>query len=91
MTCLFLIFSMIAPRVIIFLLALFTNWFTGVFSGIFLPVLGFFFLPATTLWYSVVYNYYQGEWSFGTVLGMIFCVMVDTSGSVSVSKREKKD
>ena len=91
MSCLLFIFTILAPRFVIFVLALFTNWFAGVFSGLLLPILGFFFLPATTLWYSVVHNYYGGQWGFGAVLCMIFCVLFDLGGGVSVSNKKTKE
>jgi hypothetical protein len=52
MPCLFLILAVAFPRVIIVLLWLFTNFFSGLYHGILIPAVGFLFLPLTFLAYS---------------------------------------
>lgn len=52
MPCLFFILALAFPRVIIVLLWLFSSFFTGLYQGILIPVLGFLFLPLTFLAYS---------------------------------------
>ena len=42
--------ALLVPRITIALLWLLTNWFVGVFPNILWPLLGFIFLPLTTLW-----------------------------------------
>ena len=54
MPCLFAVLALAVPRVVILLLYFFSNWFTGIFSTILWPVLGFIFLPTTLLWYTAV-------------------------------------
>ena len=71
--------ALLVPRVTIVLLWLFTNWFTGVFPNILWPILGFIFLPLTTLWYSIVHNWYGGEWSVVPIIGAVISVIVDLS------------
>lgn len=77
MPCIVAIIALMFPRVLIVILWLFTGWFSGVFSSAFWPVLGFFFLPVTTLWYSVVINNYGGNWSTTNILLLILAVIID--------------
>lgn len=77
MGCIAVIIALIFPRLLIIVLWLFTDWFDGVFNGILIPVLGFIFLPVTTLWYSVVVNHYSGVWSVIPVLGMVLAIAID--------------
>lgn len=55
MPCLLALLAIAFPRVAIILLWLFTNFFTGVYHTIVIPVLGFIFLPLTL----IVYTYFQ--------------------------------
>jgi hypothetical protein len=52
MPCLFLILILAFPRVGLALLFLFTHYLDRVFSSIFVLILGFIFLPITTLLYA---------------------------------------
>ncbi len=77
MPCLLALLAVAFPRVAIVLLWLFTNFFTGVYNNIIIPVLGFLFLPLTL----IVYTYFQRSHpgSLGTQ-GLIFvfiAVVVD--------------
>ncbi|HOD81980.1 MAG: hypothetical protein BWX88_04803 [Planctomycetes bacterium ADurb.Bin126] len=51
MPCLLVILSLLLPRLALVLIFLFTTWFHAVFAGWVLPLLGFIFLPYTTLAY----------------------------------------
>lgn len=56
MPCLFAFLVVSFPRVAIILLWLFTNFFTHIFHGIIIPVIGFLFLPLTLLVYAYLLN-----------------------------------
>lgn len=56
MPCLLAILAVAFPRVAIVLLWLFTNFFTGVYHNILIPVLGFIFLPLTLIVYTYFHN-----------------------------------
>jgi len=56
MPCLFAFLAISFPRVAIILLWLFTNFFTHIFHGIIIPVIGFLFLPLTLLVYAYLLN-----------------------------------
>ena len=51
------------------LLWLFTNFFTGVYHNIIIPILGFIFLPLTLIVYTYLQNVHRG--GIGTT-GLIF-------------------
>ena len=77
MPCLATIIALAAPRLLIALLWMLTSWFRGVFHGSILPVLGFFFLPTTVLWYSAVHNWFNGNWTFWPLVGLVIALLVD--------------
>ncbi len=77
MPCILALIALLFPRVLIVVLWLFTDWFNGVFSAAFWPVLGFFFLPVTTLWYSVVIHNYGGHWGTTNIFLLILAVVID--------------
>jgi uncharacterized oligopeptide transporter (OPT) family protein len=56
MPCLFLIVIMLFPRVALALLFLFTHYLDRAFHSIILLILGFLFLPFTTLVYAWMVN-----------------------------------
>jgi len=88
MPCLFAVFALVFHRIVIVLLWLFTNWFTGVFQGMLLPVLGFLFLPTTLLWCSAVHHWFGDQWTAGPIIGVVVAVLVDLSPATG--KRERK-
>ena len=59
MPCLFAILILAFPRVAIVLLYLFTHFFSGLFDGIIIPLLGFLFLPLTLLAYALMASMHQ--------------------------------
>lgn len=79
MPCLFALIALLAPRVVVVLLWLFTSWFQGIFSTALWPVLGFFFLPTTLLWYTAVHNWYGGTWGPVQIIILVIAVMIDLS------------
>lgn len=79
MPCLFALIALIAPRVVVVLLWLFTSWFQGIFASAILPVLGFLFLPTTLLWYTAVHNWYGGTWGPLQIVLLVIAVMIDLS------------
>jgi hypothetical protein len=59
MGCFLLLFALISPRLALFAIFLFSDLLSRAFDGAFLPLIGFFLLPWTTLAYAVM-------WSTGT-------------------------
>ena len=77
MPCIVALIALAFPRVLIVVLWLFTDWFTGVFDSLLWPVLGFIFMPVTMLWYSVVVNHYSGQWSTANIILMVIAIVID--------------
>ncbi len=66
MGCFVVLFAFISPRLALFFILVFSDWVGQAFDGWFLPVLGFFLLPWTTLAYIVMWQLSDGvngfEW-----------------------------
>ncbi len=60
MGCLMVLFTLVTPRFIMFLLWVFTDYLSHAFGSYFWPLLGFFFLPTTTMAYAVAENEFHG-------------------------------
>lgn len=89
MPCLLTLVALLFPRITIVVLWIFTEWFSGVFNSTIWPVLGFLFMPLTTLWYSVVVNRYGGEWNAMTIAVMVLAVVFDLGSNNSGYKHGK--
>jgi hypothetical protein len=79
MPCLFAFIALLAPRVVVVLLWLFTSWFQGIFATALWPVLGFVFLPTTLLWYTAVHNWYGGAWGPVQIIVLVIAILIDLS------------
>lgn len=85
MPCLIVALALVAPRVGIALLWLFTTYFKGVFETKLWPVLGFLFMPVTMLWYSFVVKFLGGNWGVLAWIGLVIAILVD-AGAVGSSR-----
>ena len=56
MGCLFAILALIAPRFVVFVMWIFTDYLATAYGSWFWPTLGFFVAPTTTLAYAVARN-----------------------------------
>ena len=73
----FVAFTLMAPRLVVALVWLFTRWFEGMFSSLLWLLAGFIFLPTTLLWYTVVQHWFGGRWTLGPVVGIIVALAID--------------
>ena len=64
------------PRVIMVVLAVFTNYLSQAYEGWILPLIGFFALPTTTLAYAIAENESRGLRGWGLVL-VIIAALID--------------
>ena len=55
MGCLVVLFALISPRLALFFVWIFSDWLSRAFDSWWLPLLGFFLLPWTTLAYAAMY------------------------------------
>lgn len=71
-----LILGIAFPRLVLALLFFFTNFLARAYHGLLIPLLGFFFLPLTTLIYAWIVN--SGASAQGIYLvAIVICVLVD--------------
>jgi len=90
--CLLLLLAMIGPRFVIAMLALFTNYLQTAFTGLFIPLLGFFFMPFTTLAYAWSINS-TGEVSGLQLVVVIIAVLLDlgvVGGGANRRRRQQR-
>jgi hypothetical protein len=79
MPCVIAVIALLAPRVFMFFIRLLTDWFRGAFDTWIWPVLGFLFMPYTTLAYMAAMlnnNHMLSGW---WVALLIAAVVVDLS------------
>ena len=76
MPCLLVALILLFPRVAIALLYLFTNFFSGVYETILIPLVGFILLPLTLLAYTYLTKTHHDVDSAFLVI-MILAVVVD--------------
>ena len=74
--CLLAIMAMLSPRLAIFIVWLFTDRMGIAFERFWMGLLGFIFLPWTTLAWAVAYAPIRGVTGFGWFL-VIFAFIVD--------------
>lgn len=87
MPCLVLLVALLAPRLLIIVIWLMSDWFSGLFTSILWPLLGFLFLPTTLLWYTAVHNWYGGIWEGWRIVVLILAVVIDVSPAGSRGRR----
>jgi hypothetical protein len=77
--CLLLIVFVAFPRVALVLLFLFSNYLQRAYHGLLLPLLGFLFLPLTTLAYAWMTNTRQPIAGINLLI-LIVAVVIDLGG-----------
>ena len=75
MGCLLILFGLITPRFVLFIMWIFTNYLSRAYHGWLLPTLGFFFLPTTTLAYAIAQNSIHSH--SGQTIVVVFGVLID--------------
>jgi hypothetical protein len=68
MCCLLVLLAFVGPRLAIVLLWLFTNYLARAFDGLLLPLLGFLFLPWTTIAWAIAQNELGGASGIGLLV-----------------------
>jgi hypothetical protein len=79
MPCLILILFVAFPRIALALLLLFSNYLERAYHGLILPVLGFIFLPLTTLAYAWMVNSRLPTAGVNLLI-LVIAVVVDLGG-----------
>ena len=89
MGCLLALLALISPRLVLFLLWIFSNVLSRAFDSWIVPLLGFFLLPWTTLTYAAFWDWGSGhhvtgfEWFF-----VILAFLIDV-GSYGGGRRAR--
>jgi hypothetical protein len=84
MPCIVVFLALLAPRLVMFFIWLLTDWFAHAYHSVLWPLLGFFFMPYTTLAYmAAMLN--GGSVSGGWLVLVIVAVVVDL-GHVEVGR-----
>ena len=89
MGCCLLVLILAFPRAVLVLLFFFSNYLSRAYHGLLLPVIGFLFLPLTTLTYAWLVN--SGRPIEGVYLLMlIVTVIIDMGGLGGGEYRRRK-
>jgi hypothetical protein len=76
MGCLLPLVAVFAPRLVMFFIFLLTSWFQTAYQTVIWPLLGFFFMPYTTLAYmgAMLNNNHKldGGWLVVVIVAVIF-------------------
>ena len=75
MGCLLVILALITPRVVMFAMWLFTDYLSRAFSSGWWGVLGFFFLPTTSIGYAIARNEFTSHGGGIEAAGIIVIVI----------------
>jgi hypothetical protein len=94
MGCIVALIALISPRLSLFFIAVFSNLLSRAFDSWFVPLLGFFLLPWTTLAYAVMWHSHDRvtgfEW-FIVGLAFLFDLGAYSSGDrVRRSRRSER-
>lgn len=86
MQCLLALLALAAPRVVIVLVVVFSDWLGAAYETRLWPFLGFLFMPVTTLAYAWSIHRYDAVESDG-LLAVIVAVLLDFGLIGSSSRR----
>jgi hypothetical protein len=79
MPCILLLLFLAFPRVVLLLMFLLSDYLTRAYHGLLVPLLGFIFLPLTTLMYAWEVNSHMAIQGVNLLL-LIIAVVVDLGG-----------
>ena len=88
MCCVLALLAFFGPRLVIFLLWLFTTYLSRAFDAFLLPFLGFLLLPWTTIAFAIAQNEFGGANGIGLLIIVIgFLVDVGVLGGGARGRR----
>lgn len=79
MACLLLILVVAFPRIALVLMFLFSNYLQRAYHNLIVPVIGFIFLPLTTLVYAWMTNTHEPIAGVNLII-LIIAVVIDVGG-----------
>ncbi len=77
--CVLALLTVLTPRVVLVLMFLFSNYLGRAYHGLLIPVLGFFFLPVTTIVYAWLVNSHLAIEGIYLV-ALVVAVVIDLGG-----------
>jgi len=89
MPCLLVVAFLAFPRAILVLVFLFSNYLGRAYHSMLLPLLGFFFLPLTTLVYAWLANSHRPIMGIN-LLFLVLAVVIDAGGLGSNKWRRRR-
>ena len=89
MPCCLALIALSAPRVALVLVWLFSDYLGRAYEALWVPILGFFFLPTTTLAYAWAINSHGEVKGFGLVV-VVLAVLIDIGAIGGARKRERR-
>ena len=87
MPCLISVLAVLFPRLVMILIAILTNWFSAAFNTILWPILGFLFMPYTTLAYMAAMLKNNHSVNGGWLVLVVVAVLVDLGGQGSSARQ----
>jgi hypothetical protein len=90
MPCLLVIIALMLPRVTMFFIWLLTDWFNQAYDTVLWPLLGFFFMPYTTLAYMGAMLNNNHQVSPGWLVVIIVAIVVDLSHHGETARRGRR-
>ena len=90
MGCILPIVSIFMPRVVMVFIWLLTHWFSEAFKTAFWPLLGFLFMPYTTLAYMGAVRSGHGHISLLWLIVLIIAVLWDLGGQGGSFRRRRR-
>jgi len=79
MPCILLLAVLAFPRVVLVLMAIFSHYLDRAYHGLLVPLLGFIFLPLTTIVYAWLVNTHRSL-DGANLIVLIIAVIVDVGG-----------
>ena len=79
MPCLLLVVILAFPRIVLALMFFFTNYLSRAYHSLIIPLLGFFFLPLTTIVYAWLVNNHLPMEGVNLLI-LVLAVVIDAGG-----------
>ncbi len=90
MGCVIVVLALMLPRIVMFAAWLLTDWFANAFESRLWPVLGFLFMPYTTLAYMAAMLRNNHELSGGWLAIVVVAVVFDIGHWNGASRHKKR-
>jgi hypothetical protein len=90
MPCLVISIAVFFPRVVLIIIAILTKWISASFDTMLWPIVGFLFMPYTTLAYMAAMLNNNHAVSGGWLALVIIAALVDLGGQGKSARRRKR-